>query len=71
MESIFAKLPPGFYRVVGGPMNGSEYYPPNDPIAGKPVFLKKEFDEVGEFTQYVWGKDAKAVVFTPEKHYRK
>lgn len=34
-----SKPPAGWYHITGGPHDGQQFYAPNEPVPGRPVFL--------------------------------
>lgn len=57
---------PGWKPIRGGPYSGSEYYPPSEPLPGKPVFLGHS----STTTQYEFNKDCTAVIWSNHVHAR-
>lgn len=60
----------GWLPIVGGNHNGQEYYPPNQPVAGKPVFLGQPV-EGGRTTNYIFAPDCKSVIHTDRTFFGK
>lgn len=59
-------LAPGWFEIIGGPRDGQEYFAPNEPRRGKPVYLGLN----DPTTQYEFSADCSAVVWTERVHVR-
>lgn len=55
------KLSAGWLAVVGGDRDGQEWYPPNEPVVGRPVFLGLPGDKP-RTTNYHYAQNSTGIV---------
>jgi len=63
-------LPPGWYPICKGPRNGQNYYAPNEPRPGQPVYLGIAGANSNE-TRYEFNAQCTTFVYTDRVHTKR
>jgi hypothetical protein len=56
------QLPAGWYDIEGGPSAPGQFFPPNEPVEGRPVYLGVKIQDSPRETRYYWALKGKTFI---------